>query len=143
MKNLLILWATTFSLTISAQSNIINGLYSVKYKADNGDNHSYEITLNPDGTFIFHSYSKMSKRIPIEENTYGKGNWSAEKNLISFFSDKIKDLDEINRLDFSNTKAKFQSNSPRDKSNRMVPTKLKFYQSDIFWVKGTELLKSE
>ena len=143
MKNLLVLWLTTLSLTLTAQSDIYNGKYSIKYEADNGDYHGYEMTLDPDGTFIFHSYSKISKGIPPEKYSYGKGNWRAEKNIVSFSTDKIIDLDETHSLDFSKTKARYVIRSLRDKSDRVVPTRLKFYQSDIFWVKGEELLKSE
>jgi hypothetical protein len=143
MKNLLILFLAVFTATLSAQSGTFTGNYELKLEADNGDFHDYKLNLNSDGTFLFHSNSYVSKGIPPKKNTYGKGTWKAYKNIISFTTDKVKDLDITHSMDFSNSKARYDGKSPRDKSDRVVPSKLKFYQSDIFWIKGTEMLKSK
>jgi hypothetical protein len=143
MRNFLMLLLALFTMTLNAQSGIYDGTYILKLDADNGDFHKWEITLNPDSTFLFHSFSKISMGIPPEKSTYGKGTWRAEKNIIYFTTDKIKDLDETHTLDLSHTKARYESKSPRDKTDRVLPIKLKFYQSDISWVQGKVLLKSE
>lgn len=143
MRNFLILFITLCTSSIHAQSGIYNGSYEKTYEIDNGDFHQYKITLNPDGTFLYHSHSNISMGIPPEKNIFGKGTWRVENNIISLTTDRTKDLDETYTLDLSNTKARYESKSPRDKSNRIVPTKLKFYQSDISWVKGKKLLKSK
>jgi hypothetical protein len=143
MKSILIFFLAAFTFTLNTQSGTYNGKYELKLEADNGDFHDYKLNLNSDGTFVFRSNSHISKRITPKNNTYGKGTWKAEKNIISFTTDKVKDLDITHSLDFSNSKARYDSKSPRDKSDRVVPSKLKFYQSDIFWIKGIELLKSK
>lgn len=143
MKSIFLFFLALFTFTLNAQSGTYNGKYELKLEADNRDFHDYKLNLNSDGTFVFHSISHISKRIPPNNNSYGKGTWKAEKNIISFTSDKVKDLDITHSLDFSNSKARYDSKSPRDKSDRVVPSKLKFYQSDIFWIKGIEMLKSK
>lgn len=136
------LFFTLFTLTLNAQSVVYEGTYLLKLNANNGDFHKWEITLNPDSTFLFHSSSKINNGIPPEKSTYGKGTWRAEKNTIYFFTDKTKDLDKKYTLDFTNTKARYDTKSPRDKSDSVIPTKLWFSQSDITWVEGKQLLKS-
>lgn len=143
MRNFLIIFLALFASSTNAQSGIYNGSYEKKYEMSNGDFHHYKITLNPDGTFVYHSHSKISKGIPPETSIYGRGTWRAENNIISLTTDRTKDLDETYTLDLSNTKARYYSKSPRDKSDRIVLTALRFYQSDIFWVKRKELLKSK
>ncbi len=143
MRNFLIVFLALFASSINAQSGIYNGSYEKKYEMDNGDFQHYKITLNPDGTFVYHSHLKISKRIPPEMSIYGRGTWIAETNIISLTTDKTKDLDETYTLDLSNTKARYRSKSPRDKSDRVVPIALRFYQSDISWVIRKELLKSK
>lgn len=141
MKNFLILFSIIFTSIVQAQSEIYVGTYEKNYKINNGDFHHYRISLNPDGTFTFQSHSIISKRIPSEKKEFGKGSWSADKNIITLTTDSEKDLDKIYTVDLSNTKAKYVSKSPRNKSNRIIPNTLKFYQSDISWIKGKELLQ--
>ena len=143
MRNYLVLFFAVFTFTLTAQSGVHDGIYEVKHEASNGDFHEYRITLNPDGTFLFHSHSEIAMGIPPENDTYGKGTWRAEKNTIIFSTEKLKDLNETHSLDFSETKARYDTKSPRDKSDRIIRTKLKFYESDIFWVKGKKLFKTE
>ncbi len=142
MKNLLIIFFVQFTFSITAQSGVHDGIYEVKHEASNGDFHEYRITLNPDGTFLFHSHSEIAMGIPPENDTFGKGTWRTEKNTIIFATDKLKDFNEIHSLDFNGTKARYDTKSPRDKSDRIIRTKLKFYESDIFWVLGKELFKT-
>lgn len=98
------------------------------------------MNLLDDGTFIFHYYSKIKNGIPPEKNYYGKGKWTVEKNVISFFSDKQKDLDDKFTVDFTNTKARFITKLPRDKTDKIVPTKLQFLKSSIAWMNRIDLL---
>ena len=44
-------------------------------------------------------------------------------------------------MNFSNSKARYITKSPRDKSDKVLKTSLRFYESDIFHIKGLELFK--
>ncbi len=134
-----------FSLTVSGQSEQIIGVYEKRNEHDDRLLF-YKLTLNSDGSFIFHSYDKnysWTSDLTNERNKYGKGTWKAEKNLVYFYSDKRADFDEKYSLDFSYTKARFITKSPRDKSDRVIKTALLFYESDIFWVERWKLFKLE
>ena len=145
MKIILSLTIFFIVTTVFGQSEAISGKYEKTNNIDQGII-SYKISLNPDGTFIFHVYDKNISLTPDktnERNKYGKGTWKADKNLVCFYTDQELDLDEKYTLDFSKTKARFITKSPRDKSDRVVKTALLFYESDIFWVKGWKLFKQK
>lgn len=126
----------------SAQSVSYAGIYQVRHETTKGDVIEYNLTLKQDGTFMFHAYSHMVCSSCNEENNYGKGIWKPQKkNLIFFYTNHKNDMDESHTLNFTNTKARFISKSPRDKSDRIIKTALKFYESDILWVTGKELFK--
>ena len=131
-----------FTCSVYAQSKAIAGNYEKTHDNEQGII-SYKLSLNPDGTFIFHVYDKIFERISQERNKYGKGTWKAEKNLIYFSSDEQSDFNDKYTLDFSNTKARFITKSPRDKSDRVIKTSILFYESDIFWIKRWKLFKNE
>ncbi len=101
----------------------------------------YKLTLNQDGTFLFHSYTNHKNGIPWEENKYGKGNWSADGTVVSFFTDKEKDLDQQDVLDFRNSKAHYITKPARDKTDRVIKSRLTFFKSGIFWIKGLDIFK--
>lgn len=61
--------------------------------------------------------------------------------MISFFSDKQQDIDNKFTLDFTNSKARFITKSPRDKTDQIIKTRLQFLKSDIFWMAKIELFK--
>lgn len=142
MKLILTTVFLIFNYLLSAQSNSFTGNYSRSLSSDQGKNLiEYKLTLNQDGTFLFHSYSKMENGTPKEVNKYGKGKWSAKDNMITFSANEKEDLDEKYTLDFNNSAARFVTKNPRDKSDKVVPTKLKFLQSGIFWMKGLDVFK--
>lgn len=143
MKQISIILCSIFSITLVAQSENFIGDYERKYETTAGDIIDYKLSLNPDGAFLFHSLRKLNCAICTEENWYGKGNWTAEKsNLVIFHTDKNKDVDAHHALNLNNTKARFNSKSHRNTSLKIIKTSLKFYSSDIFWVKGKELYKT-
>lgn len=141
MKLIIIALLLISNLTTFSQSNQFVGDYNRILGKEGVHLIEYKLTLNPDGTFVFHSYSNNQKGIPPEVNTYGKGKWSAKGNVITFFSDKEDDFDEKYTLDFNNSKARFVTKHPRDKSNRVVKTRLQFFESGIFWIKRLEIFK--
>jgi hypothetical protein len=130
-----------FNLTLSAQSNFA-GDYTRSLGEEGKHIIEYKLTLNEDGTFLFHSYQKMQGGIPPEVNTYGKGKWTAKDNLITFSSDKKTDFDEKNTLDFNNSTARFVTKNPRDKSDKVVKTKLTFVESQIRWMQRLDIFKA-
>ncbi len=133
----LILFGT---LTVDNLFNQMIGDYS-NSSGNDENKFEYNLTLNQDGTFSFHYYSNIKNGIPRENHRYGKGNWTEEKNVISFISDKTDDIDAKHTLDFTNSKARFIIKSPRDKSDKVVKTKLQFLASDIQWLARIEVFK--
>ncbi|GAA4079015.1 hypothetical protein GCM10022389_26340 [Flavobacterium cheonanense] len=129
------------SLTLFSQTENVVGNYKLILETKDSSSFEYELTLNQDGTFSFHYYSNIKQGIPPEVNKYGKGNWTIKNNVISFLSDKQKDFDEKYTLDFTNTKARFVTKSPRDKSEEIIKTQLKFLESEIFWMRRIDIDK--
>jgi len=131
-----------FNLTLFAQSNQFVGDYS-RTLGDTDGKHviEYKLTLNQDGTFVFHSYSKIQGGAPPEANKYGKGKWTSKDNLITFSTSKQDDFDEKYTLDFNNSTARFKTKNPRDKSDQIVKTRLTFLESGIFWMERIDVFK--
>ncbi|MXO06830.1 copper resistance protein NlpE N-terminal domain-containing protein [Flavobacterium sp. HBTb2-11-1] len=128
-------------LNLFAQSNQFAGDYTCSLSSEN-HKLEYKLTLNQDGTFEFHYYSNIQGGTPQETNKYGKGRWSAKDNLITFSSDKKTDLDQKYTLDFSNSTARFITKNLRDKSDKIVKTKLQFLESEILWMRRIDIFKS-
>ncbi|MDY0988713.1 hypothetical protein SOM12_14880 [Flavobacterium sp. CFBP9031] len=141
MKPLITSFLLILTLTLSAQSNQFVGEYSRSLSEKEKHTIEYKLTLNPDGTFLFHSYSKIQGGNSAEDNKYGKGKWSAKENLITFSTNKKEDFDSKYTLDFNNSTARFIAKNPRDKSNKVVKTKLQFLESQIFWMKSIDIFK--
>lgn len=137
MKFLLSFICVLSSIVINAQD--VSGTYQLTVNATNGDLQRI-LTLNADGTFEFYNFERHEQRIPPEKHIYGKGTWTQDKKLITFFSE-TSDLNDKFTLDFNGTKARFISKSPRDTTNRNIATTLSFYESDIFWISGMKLVK--
>lgn len=141
MKPLITSFLLILTLTLSAQSNQFVGEYSRSLSEKEKHTIEYKLTLNPDGTFLFHSYSKIQGGNSTEDNKYGKGKWSAKDNLITFSANKKEDFDSKYTLDFNNSTARFIAKNPRDKSDKVVKTKLQFLESEIFWMKSIDVFK--
>ena len=130
-----------FNLTIFAQSNAFAGDYNRTFSKEGDHLIEYKLTLHQDGTFVFHSYSKIKNGVPPEVNKYGKGKWTAKDNVITFSSDKQEDFDAKYTLDFNKFKARFVTKNPRDKSDRIIKTKLTFVESEIQWIQRLDVFK--
>jgi hypothetical protein len=130
------------NLTLIAQSNQFVGDYQ-RSLGDTEGKHiiEYKLTLNPDETFLFHSYTKIQGGIPPEINKYGKGKWSSKDNMITFSSDKKEDFDDKYTLDFNKTIARFVTKNPRDKSDKIVKTRLTLLESEISWLQRLDIFK--
>jgi hypothetical protein len=142
MKTILLLFLVVITTSVYSQTKEYTGTYKRDYDINGEGVNKYTLDLKPDGTFIFHNYRNISAKNP-EENKCGKGTWKIEKNnVIYFYTNKETELDKKYTLNFTNTKARFITKSPRDKSDKEVRTHLRFYDSEIFWVKGHQLFKN-
>lgn len=139
MKFLLSLTIFLFSFIPFAQSKTVAGTYILKIKTSNALIED-TLILNADGTFTFHEYDWHENGIPPERDKYAKGQWKIEKNIVYFSANKF-DIEDNFSLNFNNSQARFITKLPRDKSDRIVPTSLQFYKSDIFWMEKRKLLK--
>jgi hypothetical protein len=141
MKSLITLFLLLSSLSLFSQSENVAGKYARSFEMKNDDALKYEMTLNTDGTFTLYYHSFIKQGIPQEKNSYGKGTWTVVNNVVTFSTDAQNDIDEKHTLDFTNTKARFITKSPRDKTDKVVETKLQFLKSDIPWMSRIDLLK--
>ncbi len=125
---------------LSAQSNDHAGSY--EFYSGNGDSHFLRdyLTLNPDGTFLLLSESYIEERMIRERKEYGKGTWTSDKGLI-FLKVEESDVDAKHVLNLNNTKLRFDTKSPRDKSNRDIKTSVRIFDTEISWLKGRTLIK--
>lgn len=141
MKAIFAMLILISNLTLFSQSNKVIGDYKLIVETKEKDSFEYNLTLSQDGTFFFQYYSNIKQGTPPEVNKCGKGKWTVENNVISFFADKQKDFDEKHILDFTNSKARFIIKFTRDKTDRIIKTSLRFLESEVFWIKGIDMLK--
>lgn len=141
MKALFTLLFLISNITAFSQTDKVVGDYALTLGKEDSNLFEYNLTLNEDGTFLFHYHSTILKGIPPETNKYGKGKWTVENNLIKFSSDKQKDFDEKYTLDFTNSKAMFVTKSPRDQTDKIVKERIKFFESEVSFIKTINLLK--
>jgi hypothetical protein len=141
MKTIILLFFVTISISIYSQTKEYTGIYKRHFDINEEGSIEYQLELSPDGTFTFHNYRKISAKNQ-EENQYGKGTWKIEKNkVLYFYTNKKNDLDKKHTLNFTNTKARYITKSKRDKSDKEVKNHLRFYDSEISWIKGNKLFK--
>lgn len=137
MKNLICFVLLIVTATINAQD--VAGVYQLN-TVSNDFELKRTLTLNIDGTFEYYNFRRVEKGIPPETHIYGKGVWIIENKVINFTSE-ASDIDDKFTLDFTGTKARFISKSPRDKSDRVIETSIKFFESEVPWIKGMLLIK--
>ena len=82
----------------------------------------------------------MLIKLNKEENFYGKGTWILEGKIVTLLSEN-EDLNEHYTVNLNNSKARYITKSPRDKSDKIVKTALRFYESETSYIKGLELYK--
>ena len=125
--------------SIIANAQDVAGVYLIKSDSD-GFSLIRKLTLNADGTFEFYNYRYVENGIPQETRNYGKGSWTKDKKVITF-STKASDLDEKYTLDFNNSKARYNTKSPRDKTNRVFADFIVFYKTDVLIAQRLKLFK--
>ncbi|MGC1632906.1 MAG: hypothetical protein WA749_12420 [Gelidibacter sp.] len=148
MKKFILLFAVLSSyFVVHAQATVqsVAGVYQRNLINTTDNNIIYTLNLKADGTFEFHSYDKFQLGTPKnsrfnERNQYAKGSWKLDEKVVTF-STASTDFDEKFTLDFDTSKARFISKHPRDKSDKVVETALRFYESKIFWIEHLYILK--
>lgn len=141
MKKTLTLLLVIFTFTLAAQTKNYSGNYVAHFDFNENGVITYTLILNQDGTFTFHNYRKISDK-NSEENSYGQGTWKVEKkNVLYFYTNANTELGKKNAINFTNTKARYITKPPRDKSDKVIKTHLRFYESDIPELKGWTLFK--
>ena len=143
MKKLFLLLLLTIGFSVSAQTENYAGTYILHLDGKDGSILDYTLHLNTDNTFQFTSFQKLIDiRGEHDKYNYGKGTWKVENKIIKFTTEKT-DLDEKHTLNFSGSTARLIKKSPRDTSEKVVPTSLQFYKSEIFWIANLKLLLKE
>ena len=61
--------------------------------------------------------------------------------MITFSANKKEDFDEKYTLDFNNSTARFVAKNPRDKSDKVVKTKLQFLESEMNWMRRIDVFR--
>ena len=143
MKSLVLLIFTALCLNPSAQTEDYTGTYVLHIDGKDGSILDYSLHLNTDNTFQFSSFQKLIDiRGEHDKYNFGKGTWRVENKIIKFSTEKT-DLDEKHTLNFSGSTARLIKKSPRDASEKVVPTSLQFYKSEIFWIANLKLMLKE
>jgi hypothetical protein len=143
MKKLFLLLILTIGFSLSAQTENYAGTYILHLEGKDGNILDYKLQLNQDNTFMFVSFQKLLDTRGEHDNyNYGKGTWKVENKIIKFTTEKT-DLDEKHTLNFSGSTARLIKKSLRDTSEKVVPTSLQFYKSEIFWIANLKLLLKE
>ncbi|WP_136482524.1 copper resistance protein NlpE N-terminal domain-containing protein [Cognatitamlana onchidii] len=136
-SKLLIIITFLFTLHVFSQAGVYNR--GSEEPREDGTIIQWTITLNQDGTFLYHFLRVAGERNP-EENFYGKGTWKIEGKVIMFFS-KEDDLNQEFTVNLNNSKARYITKSPRDKSDKVVKTALRFYESETSHIVGLTVYK--
>ncbi|SFZ89959.1 NlpE N-terminal domain-containing protein [Flaviramulus basaltis] len=139
MKHTFFILIFMFSLSLFAQT----GVYTLEPQNTDGTKIKWTLSLNSDGTFIYHFFRDIVGERNPEENFYGKGTWESKGKLVYFFANKSKDFDGKYTKNLNNSKARITSKSPRDKSDRVVKTSIRFYDSELSEITGLELFKKD
>ena len=143
MKKIFLLLVITIGFSLSAQTENYIGTYILHLEGKDGNILDYKLQLNQDNTFMFVSFQKLlDTRGEHDKYNYGKGTWKVENKIIKFTTEKT-DLDEKHTLNFSGSTARLIKKSPRDTSEKVVPTSLQFYKSEIFWIANLKLILKE
>ena len=139
MKHLFFIFLLTTSLRINAQTEDFSGTYVFYSKSLKGEIVDYRIQLNEDQTFIFTSYVYNGMN---EYRSNGKGTWIVENKTLKFTSEP-SDINKEYTLNFTGTTARVMKKSPRDTTDKVVPTALQFYKSEIRTIENLKFLLKE
>src|SRR5574343_1192759 len=135
MKQFFLILLLISSLGANAQTEDFSGTYVFYNKSLKGEIVDYKIHLNKDQTFIFTSYVYNGMN---EYRSNGKGTWKVENKTLKFTTEPA-DINKEYTLNFTGTTARVIKKSPRDTSDKVVPTALQFYKSEIRIIENLKL----
>ncbi len=139
MKSILFLFITF--ITFSIQSQTVEGTYSNKWVSNSGEGIQYTLTLEENEQFIF-EYERMYLDDNMNKKLIIEGTWSLENNLLVLDTDDESEKDNMIASGLDLNKARFISLSPRNPKFNLVKPLLKFYESEVFYAKDMELVKT-
>ena len=139
MKQFFLILLLISSLGANAQTEDFSGTYVFYNKSLKGEIVDYKIQLNKDQTFIFTSYVYNGLN---EYRSNGKGTWKVENKTLKFTTEPA-DINKEYTLNFTGTTARVIKKSPRDTSDKVLPTALQFYKSEIRINENLKLLLKE
>ncbi len=128
------------ALSTTAQS--IYGTYSNKWEASSGEAIEYSLTLLENGNFVFISTRTHLDAIP-DKKLKAKGTWQLDGHLLVLITATNEDSENTLEANLDMNKAKFKSVSPRNPDFNLVKPSLKFYESNVFYAKDMELIKTD
>lgn len=140
MKHLFFILFLITNFSINAQTEDCSGNYFFLIEGKDGSILDYKIQLNADQTFFFTSFNRVVD-MRGNQDTYkkGKGTWKVENKVIKFTTEST-DLNQEYTLNFSGTTARIVKKSPRDTSDKVIPTALQFYKSEIRTIENLKFL---
>jgi hypothetical protein len=143
MKQFFLILLLITSLGTNAQTEDCSGNYFFLIEGKDGHILDYKIQLNPDQTFVFTSFNRVvDMRGNHDTNQKGKGTWKVENKTLKFTTEPA-DINKEYTLNFTGTTARVIKKSPRDTSDKVVPTALQFYKSEIRIIENLKLLLKE
>jgi hypothetical protein len=143
MKKLILLLIFSMPISLMAQTEDYSGTYLFHVDGKDGTILDYNLQLNTDHTFIYKTYRRLFD-IRGNDETFinGKGTWKVENKIIKFNTEPT-DLDKNHTLNFTGTTARVIKKSPRDTSDKIVPTALQFYKTEIKTIANLKLILKE
>ena len=136
----LFLFLTLSIFTLQAQN--VEGTYANKWISEKGEGMAYTLTLQDDGTFTFYYTRKYIGSHP-DKNEEIRGNWNLDGHLLVLNTNEEESTDPQFAAELNANKARFVSISPRHPKFNLVNPTLEFFRSDVFYLKGMELIKSD
>jgi len=109
-------------------------------KFDTSTKFTKSITLAPNGRFEYHNFRQLKGQ--EEEHWWARGNWKLEGKVVVFTTTE-DDINDQFTIDLNNTRARFFKKSPRNKSPKIQPTYIQFFESDYSLTKNLKLPKTD
>ena len=140
MKSIFTLFLVISPLVSISQNSIYTGTYSNKTTTEKGETFEYTLTLQEDGTFVYHFYRQLQCESCVEEHFYGKGTWKDAKKGITFYTQKT-DIDANHTVNLGKSKAKLHKKMSKKKSSKKEKITIRFITSDVPNLNGLQLFK--
>ena len=157
MKNKLLLlvvlvFTFAFAKTGTAQTSAftkddVSGVYSIGFETTSESSKfsastkfTRSLALSPDGRFKYHNFRQLKDQ--EEEHWWARGNWTLEGKVVIFTTTE-NDMNDQFTIDLNNTKARFFKKSPRNKSPKIQPTYIQFFESENQILQHLKITKTD